>query len=38
MLFVNKIAAKEIVDLNKDSNRSGLFRNHDIPFKKTGLY
>ena len=38
MLLANKIAAKEIVDLNKDSNRSGLFRNHDIPDQKNEDY
>ena len=38
MLLANKIAAKEIVDLNKDSNRSGLFRNHDIPNQKNEDY
>ena len=38
MLLANKIAAKEIVDLNKDSNRSGMFRNHDIPDQKNEDY
>ena len=38
MLLANKIAAKEIIDLNKDSNRSGLFRNHDIPDQKNEDY
>mgnify|MGYP003327372038 CR=1 FL=1 len=38
MLLANKIAAKEIINLNKDSNRSGLFRNHDIPNQKNEDY
>ena len=31
MLIANKIAAKQIIKINKESRQLGLFRNHDLP-------
>ena len=38
MLIANKIAAKKLINMYKNSFRIGLFRNHDIPTQKSENY